>query len=160
MRKSGRGEWLRRESFFIRTHRAGAQAKKPGEAMIGEAVDLVVRHQPGDEMQPYERLLGDAVRGDAALFARQDGIEATWQVVEPALGNPGPLYEYEPGSWGPPQAYRLVAPGGSWHNPAPPAPSGSAKREARSGIAASRVATAGASRFALRASCGEEERRA
>jgi glucose-6-phosphate 1-dehydrogenase len=100
----------------------GAQAKKPGEAMIGEAVDLVVRHQPGDEMQPYERLLGDAVRGDAALFGRQDGIEAAWQVVEPALGNPGPLYEYDPGSWGPPQADRLVAPDGSWHNPAPPSP--------------------------------------
>jgi glucose-6-phosphate 1-dehydrogenase len=91
----------------------GAQAKKPGEAMIGEAVDLVVRHQPGDEMQPYERLLGDAVRGDAVLFGRQDGIEAAWQVVEPALGNSGPLYEYDPGSWGPPQADRLVAPDGS-----------------------------------------------
>jgi glucose-6-phosphate 1-dehydrogenase len=108
----------------------GAQAKKPGEAMIGEAVDLVVRHHPGDEMQPYERLLCDAVRGDAALFGRQDGIEAAWQVVEPALGNPGPLYEYDPGSWGPPEADRLVARVGGWHNPAPPAPSG--QREARS----------------------------
>jgi len=97
----------------------GAQAKKPGEAMIGEAVDLVVRHHSGDEMQPYERLLGDAVRGDAALFGRQDGIEAAWQVIEPALGNPGPLYEYEPGSWGPPEADRLMAPVGGWHNPAP-----------------------------------------
>jgi glucose-6-phosphate 1-dehydrogenase len=100
----------------------GAQAKKPGEAMIGEAVDLVVCHYSRDEMQPYERLLGDAVRGDAALFGRQDGIEAAWQVVEPAMGNPGPLYEYEPGSWGPPQADRLMAPVGGWHNPAAPSP--------------------------------------
>jgi glucose-6-phosphate 1-dehydrogenase len=107
------------ESFGVDEFIAlGAQAKKPGEAMIGEAVDLVVCHQSGDEMQPYERLLGDAMRGDAALFGRQDGIEAAWQVVEPALGSPGPLCEYEPGSWGPPQADRLVAPDGSWHNPA------------------------------------------
>jgi glucose-6-phosphate 1-dehydrogenase len=98
----------------------GALAKKPGVAMIGEAVDLVVSQQPGDEMLPYERLLGDAVRGDPTLFGREDAIELTWQVVDPVLENPGPVYEYEPGSWGPTEAERLAAPDGGWHNPAPP----------------------------------------
>src|SRR5205823_6643336 len=53
-----------------------ARAKKPGEAMVGEEVELVARHHAGDEMAPYERLLGDALRGDTSLFAREDNVEA------------------------------------------------------------------------------------
>ena len=97
----------------------GARAKVPGEAMIGEEVTLVARHQAGDEMGPYERLLGDALHGDATLFARQDGLEAAWRVVDPILGEATPVHGYEPGTWGPPQAARIAAEVGGWHNPAP-----------------------------------------
>jgi len=70
-------------------------------------------------MGPYERLLGDAVDGDAALFAREDAVEAAWRVVDPVLGNVTALYQYEAGTWGPPEANRLLAPEGGWHNPKP-----------------------------------------
>ena len=60
-------------------------------------------------MDAYERLLGDAMAGDATLFARQDVVEAAWAIVDPLIQNPGKMFEYEPGSWGPPQADRLVA---------------------------------------------------
>jgi glucose-6-phosphate 1-dehydrogenase len=97
----------------------GARAKVPGEAMVGEEVTLVARHQAGEEMAPYERLLGDALRGDATLFARQDSVEAAWRVVEPILGDVTPVHEYEPGTWGPPEADRIAAQVGGWHNPPP-----------------------------------------
>jgi glucose-6-phosphate 1-dehydrogenase len=95
----------------------GARAKVPGEAMIGEDVELIARHHAGDEMAPYERLLGDAIRGDAALFAREDSVEAAWRVVDPILGNVTPVYTYEPNTWGPPEADALVTGDGCWHNP-------------------------------------------
>jgi glucose-6-phosphate 1-dehydrogenase len=94
----------------------GAGVKKPGEAMIGDAVELMVHEAPGDEMTPYERLLGDAVRGDAMLFVRQDSVDAAWAVVDPVLSSDTPVSVYEPGSWGPAEADRLIAPEG-WHNP-------------------------------------------
>ncbi len=62
----------------------------------------------GGRMGAYERLLGDTMLGDATLFARQDVVEAAWAVVDPVLGGAGTLNEYEPGSWGPPQADKLV----------------------------------------------------
>ena len=95
----------------------GARAKKPGETMVGEPVELIVRQAPGDEMTPYERLLGDAIRGDAMLFVREDSVEAAWRVVDPVLGNATPVHEYEPNSWGP--ADQIVAGDGGWHNPEP-----------------------------------------
>jgi glucose-6-phosphate 1-dehydrogenase len=55
--------------------------------------------------------------GDATLFARQDGVEAAWAIVDPLLADPGPMFEYEPGSWGPAQADRLVAEIGGWNTP-------------------------------------------
>lgn len=94
-----------------------ARAKVPGEAMVGETVELVARQHAGDEMMPYERLFGDAMRGDAMLFAREDAVEAAWRVVDPILGDVTPLYQYAPGSWGPPEADRVIAPDGGWHNP-------------------------------------------
>ncbi len=97
----------------------GAQAKKPGELMEGEAVDLVaVAQQPG-EMTAYERLLGDALRGDETLFTRQDAVEAAWNVLQPVLENPTPVIEYEPGSWGPAEAEKMIDAPGGWHNPQP-----------------------------------------
>jgi glucose-6-phosphate 1-dehydrogenase len=97
----------------------GARAKMPGEAMVGESVELIVRQAPGDEMTPYERLLGDALRGDAMLFVDQESVEAAWRVVDPILGNTTPVHEYEPESWGPPEAERIILEEGGWHNPGP-----------------------------------------
>ena len=94
---------------------SGANSKVPGEAMVGERMGLVARHGSGDEMDPYARLLGDAIKGDTTLFVRGDGVEAAWRIVEPVLQHGGPLYTYEPGSWGPKEADRLIE--GGWHNP-------------------------------------------
>jgi glucose-6-phosphate 1-dehydrogenase len=99
----------------------GAQVKTPGAGMRGEAVDLLAQHLSGDQTTPYERLLGDAVRGDATLFVREDAVEEAWRVVEPVLdGAPGapPVHPYTPGTWGPAEADRLVAENGGWHAPA------------------------------------------
>jgi glucose-6-phosphate 1-dehydrogenase len=96
----------------------GARAKKPGESMSGRQVELsIVEHPAEAALGDYERLLGDAIAGDATLFARQDVVEAAWAIVDPLLQNPGAMYEYEPGSWGPPQADRLVADIGGWNTP-------------------------------------------
>ena len=98
----------------------GARAKRPGEGMSGRPVELLVvdqTEQQGAEgrLGDYERLLGDAMSGDATLFARQDVVEAAWAIVDPVLHGPSPMYEYEPGSWGPPQADKLVADVGGWN---------------------------------------------
>ena len=96
----------------------GARAKRSGDGMAGRPVELaVVQQGTGDEMDAYERLLGDAMEGDATLFARYDTVEAAWRIVEPVIHGPSDLWEYEPGSWGPPQADRLVADVGGWHTP-------------------------------------------
>jgi len=98
----------------------GARVKIPGEKMIGAEVDLAMLQQPCPEaMTPYERLLGDAMSGDPSLFARQDAVEAAWEVVDPVLDEASPLYSYEPGSWGPSEAERLTIRHGGWHDPKP-----------------------------------------
>jgi glucose-6-phosphate 1-dehydrogenase len=96
-----------------------AQAKAPGEHMHADPVELVARHQSGDEMQPYVRLLGDALRGDATLFTREDMVEAAWRVVNPALDYDGTPFIYDENTWGPEEANRLIAADGGWHMPAP-----------------------------------------
>jgi glucose-6-phosphate 1-dehydrogenase len=100
----------------------GARVKLPGEAMVGEAVELLVRHMAGEDMTPYERLLGDAIRGDAMLFVREDAVEAAWRVVDPALGNTTPIHDYDPNTWGPPEADQIIVAAGGWHNPSPSPP--------------------------------------
>jgi glucose-6-phosphate 1-dehydrogenase len=96
-----------------------AQVKKPGPEMVGTTVELAaVKEQRGDEEEAYERLLTDAMEGDATLFVRQDAVEAAWAVVEPILGDVTPLHLYEPATWGPHEADRLAADIGGWHNPA------------------------------------------
>lgn len=95
----------------------GARAKIPGEKMIGRETELFVSHQRGDEMEAYERLIGDAMIGDASLFARQDGVEASWRVVDQILNTPTPVYEYEPGTWGPSESQVLIASFGGWQCP-------------------------------------------
>jgi glucose-6-phosphate 1-dehydrogenase len=96
-----------------------ARAKRPGDGMQGEDVDLIARHEPADEKAPYERLLGDAMRGDQTLFAREDSVLEAWRVVDPVLGPCTPLYPYEPGTWGPPEANSLMDHdgGGTWDDP-------------------------------------------
>ena len=94
-----------------------ARTKTPGEAMVGESVQLVEHHHVGDEMKPYERLFGDALRGDRTLFGSEAGIEASWRIVEPVLSSDQPLCEYDQGSRGPIEADALVADAGGWIEP-------------------------------------------
>jgi glucose-6-phosphate 1-dehydrogenase len=68
-------------------------------------------------MTAYERLLGDAIEGDATLFVREDEVLAAWAIVEPLLRAPVPVHEYEPGSWGPAESDALIARDGVWDTP-------------------------------------------
>jgi glucose-6-phosphate 1-dehydrogenase len=95
----------------------GMRVKVAGERMAGEDVELIVTRQPGEAMTPYERLLGDALRGDLGLFGRQDSIEAQWAIVDPVLGDSTPVYEYPRGTWGPHEAARLIEGDDSWIDP-------------------------------------------
>ena len=96
----------------------GAQIKKPGEHMDSEPTELKVVQRPeGEEMDAYERLLGDAMAGDHLLFTRQDAVEAQWAIVQPILGDVTPVLEYQPGTWGPAKADQLAAEVDGWHNP-------------------------------------------
>jgi glucose-6-phosphate 1-dehydrogenase len=95
----------------------GARAKAAGEAMVGEEIELAVRHQAPEEMEPYERLIGDAMLGDATLFGDEASVEAAWAVVDPILGRETPVYEYDPGTWGPREASRIASRHGGWHCP-------------------------------------------
>ncbi|MGB6431480.1 MAG: glucose-6-phosphate dehydrogenase [Candidatus Acidiferrales bacterium] len=98
----------------------GVRAKTPGEAMAGKQVELTMHEATGDEMLPYERLLGDAMRGDQTLFVREDSVEASWNIVDPILpgvGEAPPALEYDPNTWGPPEADAIIADDGGWHNP-------------------------------------------
>jgi glucose-6-phosphate 1-dehydrogenase len=98
----------------------GARIKKTGEQMVSEPTELKMVHQSDpEEMEAYERLLGDAMAGDATLFARQDSVESAWGIVEPILGGSTAVHEYEPGTWGPADAARLTADVGGWHAPTP-----------------------------------------
>ena len=84
----------------------------------GETVELLASHQPGaDEMDAYERVLGDAMAGDASLFAREDYVEEAWRIVDPVLKAGTPVYDYEPNSWGPREVEERVSPVGGWHSP-------------------------------------------
>jgi glucose-6-phosphate 1-dehydrogenase len=102
--------------------KAGARtrmyAKKAGEEEF-QAADLEVLFEraPGEDPEPYERLLGDAIAGRHQLFTRQSAIEETWRVVQPLLDEPGPVYPYEQGTWGPEAAEKLVHGTGQWAQP-------------------------------------------
>ncbi len=88
------------------------------DRMIGEQTELLASHYPGaEEMDAYERVLGDAMAGDATLFAREDYVEEAWRIVDPVLKAGTPLYGYKPRSWGPREVEERVSPVGGWHNP-------------------------------------------
>ena len=100
----------------------GVHTKVPGEAMVGEDVELYLHEDLSRARPPYERLLTDALHGKLELFARQDAVEAAWRVVDPVLGDETPVYEYEPNTWGPTEADRIAHEVGGWHNPHVPLP--------------------------------------
>jgi glucose-6-phosphate 1-dehydrogenase len=94
------------------------QAKAPG-VNDTRTVDLslIFAEELGEAPEPYERLLSDAMRGDSSQFAREDGVEETWRIVQPLLDAPPPVQPYKPGSWGPSAADKLVAGHPSWRKP-------------------------------------------
>ncbi|HLU07757.1 MAG TPA: glucose-6-phosphate dehydrogenase [Woeseiaceae bacterium] len=99
----------------------GVNTKEPGEAMSGRASELLMCDEEAGKMGAYERLIGDALRGDPTLFARQDSIEEAWRIVDPVIhrvdGRGNPPRSYAAGGWGPVQADALTAAIGGWHNP-------------------------------------------
>ena len=96
----------------------GMMVMAPGETLAGRDVEMLANRAPrSDEMDAYERVLTDAMEGDATLFARQDYVEEAWGIVDPVLTQHTPVYLYEPNTWGPKEADELLAPPGGWHNP-------------------------------------------
>jgi glucose-6-phosphate 1-dehydrogenase len=114
---TGRANYLR---FQLSPHSAialAARVKHPGKEFVGDQRELyLLEEQPGQE-SPYERLLGDAMAGDGALFTREDAIEAAWEVVDPVLRTHDRTHPYDHGSWGPKEADDLIAADGRWHDP-------------------------------------------
>lgn len=97
----------------------GVRVKLPGERMIGEDVEMILTEHAPNLQPPYQRLLGDAVRGIGELFARDDIVDAQWRVVEPILDNATPVYPYQSGTWGPQEAEALIGADGPWRDPQP-----------------------------------------
>jgi len=96
----------------------GMTVMTPGEAMVGESAEMLAHHHPeATETDAYERVLGDAMAGDASIFARQDYVEEAWRIVDPILKLATPAYEYEPGTWGPKEVATHIAPPNGWENP-------------------------------------------
>ena len=98
----------------------GAEITGPAEDLAGKSVELLVDHQEiPHEIAPYERLLDEALRGNQALFAREDTVELAWDIVDPALDGNFPIHEYDQGTWGPPEASSLLLGDDRWHAPVP-----------------------------------------
>jgi glucose-6-phosphate 1-dehydrogenase len=97
----------------------GVMVKVPGEEMAGRQIELLAyQHTAGDEMDAYERLLGDALKGDPTQFAREDYVEEAWRIIDPVLKAGTPVYEYEPNTWGPQEAAQKILHAQGWRNPA------------------------------------------
>lgn len=96
----------------------GMMVKSPCDEMLGASTEMLARQDAdSDEMDAYERVLTDAMAGNATLFAREDYIEEAWRIVDPVLKANTPVYEYEPGTWGPAQVDQRIVPPDGWHNP-------------------------------------------
>jgi glucose-6-phosphate 1-dehydrogenase len=96
----------------------GMSVMAPGDEMVAEPAEIVgSRAARGEEKDAYERVLGDAMAGDATLFARQDYVEEAWRIVDSYLKSETPVYDYEPQIWGPAKAEQSILPVGGWHNP-------------------------------------------
>lgn len=94
-----------------------ARVKRDGKDFVGDQYELNMVEQHPNEETPYERLLGDAMDGNGALFTREDAVEAAWATVDPVLAKHAAVLPYRRGSWGPKEADALIAPHGPWHNP-------------------------------------------
>ena len=96
----------------------GTTVMDAAEKMMGQMVEMVASHWPGTEdTDAYARVLGDAMAGDATLFAREDYVEEAWRIVDPVLREHTPIYEYDPKTWGPDEVNRFVSPIGGWQDP-------------------------------------------
>lgn len=119
---------LNRNSFRFRispdiTIAFGLNVLSPAEETLGAPLEVTASRLPdAEEMDAYERVLGDAMAGDATLFARQDYVEEAWRIVDPELQADTPVFDYEPGTWGP-QEVEQITPAGAWQNPVVPLPS-------------------------------------
>ncbi len=118
------GEDLDHETNYVRFRLSpevwiaiGSRKKAAGEEMKGEQVELIARDVVKEKMQPYERLIGDAMNGDNELFTREDASEIAWRIVDPVLGDRVKVQTYEPGSWGPREALEKVVPPHGWIDP-------------------------------------------
>ncbi len=124
--------WLCERNYFrfqfkpFTTISIGARAKKPGDAMTGEQIEMIALHQEPDEMSAYERLIDDAIHAQSGLFARVDEVETAWKIIAPAMADPAQLEQYDSGTWGPESADRLTGDMYKWHNPQTPVCSGEA----------------------------------
>ena len=118
----GRANYLRFRLQPASAIALAARVKRVGKEFVGDQRELYLCDDVSNEESPYERLLGDAMAGDGALFTRQDAVEAAWAVVDPVLSDHPPALPYAPGTWGPPAADALIARDGGWHNPAPEEP--------------------------------------
>jgi glucose-6-phosphate 1-dehydrogenase len=96
----------------------GTMVMNPGEAMIGDPVELLAcQRSASEKVDPYERLLTEAMRGDLTLFAREDYVEEAWRIVDPLISNVTPPYEYDCKTWGPKEMEDTIAPPGGWVDP-------------------------------------------
>lgn len=113
----GRANYLRFALHPVAAIALSARVKRPGHEFTGDQHELYLCEGALASELPYERLLGDAMAGDGALFTSQDAVEAAWAVVDPVLDRHHRALPYAPGTWGPAAADSLIAPSGGWHNP-------------------------------------------
>lgn len=117
LQQSARDNYLRFRLSPSSAVALAARVKRAGKEFVGDQRELyLVEEEPGEET-PYERLLGDAMAGDGALFTREDAVEAAWAVVAPVLKTHYRARTYKRGSWGPKEADALIAADGGWYNP-------------------------------------------
>jgi glucose-6-phosphate 1-dehydrogenase len=117
--KTGRPNYLRFRLSPSSAIALAARVKRAGKEFVGDQRELYLFEEQQGEESPYERLLGDAMSGDGALFTREDAVEAAWAVVDPVLKTHYRARPYKRGSWGPKEADVLIASDGHWHNPSP-----------------------------------------
>ena len=117
--RHGRANYVRFKLQPVSAVALAARVKRPGRGFLGDQHELYLCEEALSEGSTYERLLGDAMAGDGALFTSQDAVEAAWAVVDPILADHPAALPYAPGSWGPAEADALVAADGGWHNPTP-----------------------------------------
>jgi len=113
----GRANYVRFKLQPMSAVALAARIKRPGKGFVGDQRELYLCEEALSEGSTYERLLGDAMVGDGALFTSQDAVEAAWAVVDPVLVEHAVALPYAPGSWGPAAADALMAADGGWHNP-------------------------------------------